>query len=145
MNMKQAPRWQNYVIVFQSVALVLALCFLFYLLWLNTWLRFEVEGLAQYLGATSALSDFRQGKLRLFRINGERSRDEYSGTNDGPFEVWYRAYSRSPYASRIVTEQMVETYNMKMRYMHAHPEQFLGGTNAVGKSTASPPKREAAP
>ena len=143
--MKQAPRWQSYVIVFQSVALVLATCFLLHLLWQNFWWKVEVESLAEYMGATTALRDFRRGKLRLFRVNGERSRDEYSDTNDGPFEIWYPQHFTSPYPLRVETERRVKTYNMKMKHMHAHPERFLGGTNVVRKPSTPPPQQDAAP
>ena len=80
-------------------------------------------------GAMSAHLDFQSGKLRLYVISGERSDDKYSGTNDGPFEIWFPVYSSWPYPIRYRTEQWVAGYNRSMRYLYEHPERFMTSTN----------------
>jgi hypothetical protein len=80
-------------------------------------------------GAMFAHLDFQSDKLRLYMISGERSDDKYSGTNDGPFEIWFPQYSASPYPMRYRVEQWVAGYNRSMRYRHEHPDKFLTTTN----------------
>jgi hypothetical protein len=91
----------------------------------------QVYGLAGYEGSTRARQDFQAGKLRLFVLAGERSDDKFSGTNDGPFEVWYPQFYPQYYPFRYSTEQMVKFYNDKMRYMHRYPEKFVSATNTT--------------
>jgi hypothetical protein len=77
-----------------------------------------------------ALDDFRAGYLRLYSLGGESERNKYSGTNDGPFELWIPQYYPSlGRAHRFSREQFVAFYNRKMRYMQTHPDQFRGETN----------------
>jgi hypothetical protein len=73
------------------------------------------------------MRDYRDGKLRLLVINGERKVERYSGTNDGPFEIWYPECISECYASRYKTEVMVMFYNIRMRY----PEKSLTTTNGA--------------
>ena len=112
-----------------AVGLLVSLGFLARAHWQAYWWKSEVYGLAGYRGSIRARQDFQAGRLRLFLIAGERSDDKSSGTNDGPFEVWYPQYYPKPYPMRYSVEQMVEFYNRKMRYMHEHPEKFLAQTN----------------
>jgi hypothetical protein len=112
------------------IALFTSLGFLAHAVWLNVWWKEEVYVLAGYEGGTRALHDYQNGKLRLFKISGERDADKFSGTNDGPFQVWFPQYYTVVYPMRYSKEQEVEFYNRKMRYMHEHPEKFLTTTNA---------------
>src|SRR3954464_2012399 len=66
--------------------------------------KVQVKNLAQYEGVAVAREDFQAGKLRLFVIDGRRERDEFSGTNDGPFEVWYSSYYPEIRAYRCAAE-----------------------------------------
>lgn len=93
--------------------------------------RLQVENLAQWEGATVARQDFESGRLRLFVISGKRDEDRFSGTNEGPFEVWYSSYSPEIRAFRCAAETRVATYNAKMRYMQQHPERYLERTNTT--------------
>jgi hypothetical protein len=113
--------------------LILSLCtslgFLAHAVLLNWWWEAEVYGLAGYQGTERAMEDFRDGKLRLFVVAGERDDDKFSGTNDGPFQIWFPQYYATPYPMRYSVEQEVEFYNRKMRYMYEHPDKFLTSTN----------------
>jgi len=111
------------------IALFTSLGFLVYFGWQTFWWKQEVYGLAGYEGGTRALRDFKSGKLRLFVISDECSRDKFSGTNDGPFEIWFpQYYPDAPYPMRYSVELMVRFYDDKMRYMQEHPERFLTTT-----------------
>jgi hypothetical protein len=125
------PTALKVVIAVLIVALFTSLSFLVYGHWQDFMWQEEVYGLAGYEGSTRALHDFQNDKLRLFVIAGERSDDKFSGTNDGPFQVWYPQYYPEVYPMRYSTEREVEFYNRKMRYMHEHPEKFLTATNII--------------
>jgi hypothetical protein len=63
-------------------------------------------------------------------LHGQNEHLRYSGSNDGPFEIWISSFYPSlGYPERYSTEQQVESYNRKMRYMHEHPEKFVARTN----------------
>lgn len=92
-----------------------------------------------------ALDDFRAGHLRLYTLGGESDKAKYTGTNDGPFEIWipdfYPSLGR---AHRFSTEQFIAFYNSKMRYMHTHPDEFPPETKKVqldGAANRSQPIR----
>ena len=73
-----------------------------------------------------ALDDFRNGHLRLYTLGGESEKAKYTGTNDGQFEMWIpQFYPSLGRAHRYRTEQFIEFYNRKMKYMHEHPDEFL--------------------
>jgi len=65
---------------------------------LNAWGYWQIYGIGGWRdqvyvsvgGAASeqALRDFRGGHLRLYCLGGENQHDKYTGTNDGPFEMW---------------------------------------------------------
>jgi hypothetical protein len=120
------------IVVF-ALAFITAVGFLGYEFWQNQMWKMEVYGLAGYEGGTRARHDFQAGRLRLFVIAGERSDDKYSGTNDGAFEVWYPQYYSQYYPFRYSAEQMVSSYNERMRYLHEHPEKPLNITNNITK------------
>jgi hypothetical protein len=112
------------------VALIASLGFLGRALWRNYWWEQEAYGLAGMVATKQAMEDFRQGRLRLRVIQGENERLRYSGSNDGPFEVWIvQFYPSLGFPHRYSMEQQVEFYNRKMRYMHEHPDKFAAVTN----------------
>ena len=91
-----------------------------------------------------ALDDFRDGRLRLYQLGGESEKRHYTGTNDGPFEVWVpQFYPSLGRAHRYSTEQFIEYYNRKMRYMHTHPEKFrrINAVQPSGAANGSQPIR----
>ena len=132
------PRPLGVFVAILIVALLTSLGFLARALFENYVWKMEVENLAWYRGVTHARRDFEAGRLRLFVIAGERRGDVFSGTNDGPFGVWFPQYSPDAYPMRYSTEQLVEAYNQRMRYMQAHPERYLPGTNAVTPKGTDP-------
>jgi hypothetical protein len=132
------PTILKVVIVILALAFAGSASYLVYQRWEDLMWKEEVYGLAGYMGATRALHDFHEGKLRLFVISGERSDDKYSGINDGPFEIWYPQYFPSVYPMRYSTEQMVQFYDDKMRYMQKHPEKFLETTNRRPNTALEP-------
>jgi hypothetical protein len=118
------------VIAVLAILLLTSLGFLGRSLWRNYWWEQEVYGLTGRVATAQAMEDFRMGKLRLRAIRGENERLTYSGSNDGPFEIWVpQYYPTLGYPHRFSTEQQVEFYNRKMRYMHEHPEKFAAVTN----------------
>jgi hypothetical protein len=129
------PRALKFVIAVLAIALVSSLVLLGRALWRNYWREQEAYGLAGMVATKramekQAMEDFRQGRLRLRVLQGENERLRYSGSNDGPFEIWVSSFYPSlGYPHRISTEQQVEFYNRKMRYMHEHPERFTASTN----------------
>jgi hypothetical protein len=114
-----------------AVGLLISLGFLTYARFQNELWEEMVYGLAGYKGSMQALRDFRAGKLRVFVIAGENEKDRFSGTNDGPFEVWIPQYYPTFYPFRFSTEQEVAFYNRKMRYMHEHPAEFAATSNTA--------------
>jgi len=95
-------------------------------------LKEQVYTFGSQVGEMQASRDFRDGKLRLYVIEGERPFERYSGTNDGPFEVWFPANDRI-YVGHFgyAVEVMVSAYNDRMRYMQRHPTKFLNTTNTI--------------
>jgi len=87
-----------------------------------------------------ALNDYEAGILRIYTIQGQREARAFTGTHDGPFEVWAEQYypSLGP-AHRLSTEECVKAYNNKMRYMYDHPDRWSRPTNVV--QTANPATR----
>jgi hypothetical protein len=118
------------VIVVLVVALFASLGFLAHALWLNSFLKLEVNALAGYEGNERALHDSKAGKLRLFVISGESDNDKFSGTNYGPFQIWFPQYYPICYSE----EEMVAAYNNGMKSMQEHPEKFQAVTNTQAKT-----------
>ena len=93
--------------------------------------REEIFGLSGMVATEQAIDDFRAGKLRLLKLNGENDKLKFSGQQDGPFEIWYPLYLPIlGEAHTFATQQYIEFYNRKMEYMHKHPEKFLQKTQA---------------
>ena len=85
-----------------------------------------------------ALDDFRDGHLRLYTLGGENEKAKYIGTNDGPFEMWVpHFYPSLGRAHRYSTEQFIEFYNRKMRYMQTHPDEFQRDRKEVQRAGAA--------
>jgi hypothetical protein len=97
-------------------------------LWQNYMWKMEVLTLADYEGATRARHDFQAGKLRLFVLGGERDDDKFSGTNEGPFEVWYPQYFPEFYPSRYSQQQMIIDYNERMRELQKDASRSSQGS-----------------
>ena len=87
--------------------------------------RDEVYGLQGMVASDRAMRDFRAGHLRLYRPGGESEEAKFTGTNEGPFEVWVpQFYPSLGSAHRYSTDQFIEFYDRKMHYMFSHPEKF---------------------
>jgi hypothetical protein len=131
------PRALKIVIGVLVVALCTSLGFLVRAFSNNFTWKLQVDTLARYEGSTRARHDFQSGRLRVFVICGGRSEDKFSGTNSGPFEVWFPQYFPEINSFRYAADTMVAAYNDRMRYMHEHPERYLVSTNATVQ-TATP-------
>ena len=87
--------------------------------------RDEVYLLEGGVACYRALDNFRDGHLRLYRLGGESEKDIYTGTNDGPFEIWTPQFYPSLGPAHLYSkEQFIQFYNGKMRHMYAHPDKF---------------------
>ena len=87
--------------------------------------RDEVYGLSAYEAARRALDDYNAKRLRLFAFGANSEQDYFTGTNDGPFEVWVVQFlPELGEAHRYSTEHFIDQYNRKMRYMYEHPDKF---------------------
>lgn len=128
------PKILKIAIAIIVVALFTSLGFLARALWLNSVWKAEVNALAGYEGGERASPDYRDGKLRLFVISGERDDDKFSGTNDGLFEIWFPQYYPKLYPLRYSEEEMVEAYNNRMKSMNEHLEKFQATTNTQEKT-----------
>ncbi len=85
-----------------------------------------------------ALDDFRDGHLLLYTLGGENEKAKYTGTNDGAFEIWVpHFYPSLGRAHRYSTEQFIEFYNRKMRYMQTHPDNFQQERKEVQRAGAA--------
>ena len=132
------PKALKIVIAVLVIALITSLGFLAHAFSQIWWWKQEVWGLDGQVAAYRALDDFGAGKFRLFVISGERSDDKFSGTNDGPFQIWFPQYYTEIYPMRYSIEQQVRFYDDKMRYMQQHPERFLTTTNRRPNNALEP-------
>jgi hypothetical protein len=124
------PKTLKVVIAILVIAFLALFAFLADSLWQNFWWKKEVAGLAYYRGAERADHDFHDGKIRLFVISGERDDYVYSGTNEGPFQIWLPQYYPHPYSSRYSTEQMVWAYNETIKLDQNAAAKSLASTNS---------------
>jgi hypothetical protein len=125
------PKMLKLYIAVLIVLLSTSAGFLGHAIWQNSQWEMQVDTLAKYEGSTRASHDFKAGRLRLFVFAGERDKDKYSGTNDGSFEIWHPQYYPQYYPMRYATEQMVSSYNERMRDLQAHQEKVFANTNIV--------------
>lgn len=114
---KDNPKTLKLIIVIVTITLITSLSFLIHsLFWQNSNLKAEVGSLASIQGCEEADKDFQAGRLKVFVISGECHEDRFSGTNDGPFEVWITSYFPSlPQPHRYSTGKKIEAYNFRMR------------------------------
>jgi len=117
------------------VALVTSLGFLGQAHWRNYSWKEEADRLASMVGTQQAKEDFRQGKFRVHLLQGDIPNFRYSGTNDGPFEIWLAPYYTSlGYPHRYSAEQRVVWYNDMMRFMHENPDMIKATTNGTAQN-----------
>jgi len=140
-----------YLAVLIGLLAIALMCSVF----LNAWGYLQIYGIGGWrdqvfasegvVASDEALDDFRAGHLRLYHLGGENEKPKYTGTNDGPFEIWIPQYYPSlGRAHRYSTEQFIEFYNRKMQYMHTHPDKFLRPNKEVqpgGAANGSQPIR----
>jgi hypothetical protein len=124
------PKMLKIVIAVLAIALIMSLLLFGRALRHKSPWESEAVELANFKGSERALCDFQAGKLRLFVLGDASETDTYSGSNDGPFEIWIPQYfpPRGP-AHRISMERWIEVYNHQMRDMHDYPEKFMTMTN----------------
>jgi len=92
----------------------------------------QVYGDSGMAGTLKAMSDFQNGKLRILEIQGANDHLKYSGKTDGVFEIWVpQFYPSLGHPHQLATETYVKFYNSKMRYMHEHPDDFVGKEKAA--------------
>lgn len=132
------PAFLKTIIVILIISLFTSLSCLKHANWLNSWWAGEVHDLAITVGQTRALNDFQQGKVRLFVISDERARDEYSGTNDGPFQIWFSHYWTEIPPQGYSVERQIDAYNREMRDVYEHSNEFLAATNFMNSILVSP-------
>lgn len=127
---KNNPRTLKAIITILTIALVVSFIFLIYSqLWENSNWKGQVNGLARFQGWEEAKEDFQAGKLKKLVISGDHEEAKFSGTNDGPFEIWNPIYMSSwPYPDRYSVEMEVVGYNLGMR---SKSEWSLTHTNNV--------------
>jgi hypothetical protein len=130
---KNNPRTLKMIIAVLTIALVASFLFLIYSqLWENSNWKAEVNSLGRDQGWYEAREDFQAGKLKKLVIAGDHEEDKFSGTNDGPFEIWNPIYMSSwPYPDRYSVEMEVVGYNLGMRSEY---KQSLAHTNNVKSS-----------
>jgi hypothetical protein len=98
-------------------------------LWQNSNWKGEINYLANVQGAEEARKDFQAGKLKKIIISDECDEDKFSGTNDGPFQVWIAQYfPQSTYPERYSIEQKIKAYDL---VMHSQYKWSLTHTNNV--------------
>lgn len=130
---KNNPKALKIIIATLTIALITSLGFLVHSqLWQNSNWKAEVGSLASIQGYEEADKDFQAGKLKVFVISGECHEDKYSGTNDGPFEVWTAEYYPSfSWPERYSIEEKIEAYNRHMRLKY---ERSLAHANTIKSS-----------
>ena len=132
------------IIVFLGLLSAFLLCSML----LNAWGYWQIFGIGGWrdqvyqsegaVASQQALHDFREGHLRLYCFGDESDRAKYTGTNDGPFEIWIpQFYPSLGRAHRYSKEQFIEFYNRKMRYMHSNPDRFVSDTAGVQQDGAA--------
>lgn len=114
------------------ITAILFVALIYSALWKNENWKGQVNSLAQDQGYYEAKEDFQAGKLKKLVISGDREEDKFSGTNDGPFQIWNPIYISSwPYPDRYSVEMEVKGYNLGMQSKY---KWSLTHTNSV-KST----------
>jgi hypothetical protein len=119
-------------ILLLSLALICVVVVMIWFVRQNVAWKADIYELAGYKGVHRAMADFDAGRLRVFLISGRSLQDTFTGTNDGPFEVWIsHFFPDEPYPVRFALEQEVAFYNAKMRLLQqAHATRL---TNSVAE------------
>ena len=116
-------------IIILCIALITSLSFLCKAYWdiynpITGW-KNELWARSGYAATLQALSDFRNGKLKLLKIEGRNESPKFSGQKEGPFEIWIvQYYPLLGNVHKFSQETYIEFYNRKMKYMQAHPNIF---------------------
>jgi hypothetical protein len=117
-------RWLSILIVCLVATNIITATFLVRYIWRNWTWELQMSGQAGYGATLKAISDFRSGELRIYRVVPD-GRIEFTGQMDGEFEVWnWPSYAEGGYPFKYTAEQFVRAYNSRMRNMVAHPERF---------------------
>jgi len=92
------------------------------------WHNFELEqqrsAMTVYAASLQANVDFDHGLLRKYELS-MTNKIGYSGRRDGAFEIWtWPANTEAGQPAQQTSQQFVDTYNDKMKYMVEHPEDF---------------------
>jgi hypothetical protein len=123
------PKSLKLIIAVLTIALFASLGFIRYaMLQIDEW-KNQLRGEAQVRGLQAAESDYQAGKHRLYVIAGISDQIKYSGTNDGPYEIWNPPWEPEPYTVRFVIETKWAAYNEHMRNMVEHHWEILPATN----------------
>src|SRR6266498_4220274 len=105
-------------------SLLVSVCAFWQIYGIGGW-RDEVNALVGTKATRKAMDDFAEGHLRLYIFGGENDRHQFTGKSDGPFEIWIPPFHPEfGRAHRYSTEQFIEFYNRKTRYMHSQPDRF---------------------
>ncbi len=114
---KNDPQTRKRIITILTITLVASsVCLIYSELWQNSNWKGMLGSLASNQGYEEADKDFNSGKLRVFTISGECHEDKFSGTNDGPFQIWIAEYfPASTYPERYSDEVKIKYYNLHMR------------------------------
>lgn len=81
-------------------------------------------GQATYSATLQAISHFRSGELRIYRVVPDGP-IEFTNQMDGEFELWnWPSHAEGGYPFAYTAEQYVSAYNSRIRDMVAHPERF---------------------
>jgi hypothetical protein len=130
------------VVVILSATTIICLAFLIKFYWQTYWFGGWKDQTFMYSssdGARQALDDFQSGRLRLYELDGDRDDAKFSGRRDGSFEIWYMWYHPSlGIAEQYAMSNWVAYYNMKMKYMYAHPEKFSQESNTATNILVKP-------
>jgi hypothetical protein len=130
------------VVAVLSVTTIIYLAFLARFYWQTYWFGGWKDQTFMYSSSDAvheALDDFQIRKFRLYELDGDRDDSKFSGRRDGSFEIRYKWYHPSlGIAEQYSMSNWVAYYNMKMKYMYAHPEKFHQESNAATNSFAKP-------
>ena len=93
-------------------------------IWRNQIWEQQVFGQANYSATLQAISDFRSGRLRIYRVVPDGD-IEFTNQMDGKFEVWnWPSYGAGRYPYEYTAEQFANAYNSRMRNMVTNPERY---------------------
>lgn len=124
----KATRWLKVVVGTMVLLLLVAACLIARLEWQIHGMGGWQDELYVYVGMTAsqqASDDFYDGKIRLLKLDGESDGWQFTGDNEGPFEIWTRTFYPSlGVGHHYAGEQYAAFYNRDMRYMFEHPDEF---------------------